>query len=411
MNLNRQCVFSFIASIWFVFLSGCATTHPSDFSSAKTDQSDLLSSILEYEHSLDESDPDRIKNLLKISPDIKQWVKTNFTQQNKHERATALVDWMRAETGLGLEYNLEANLTPQEILKNRQGNCLSFTLLLVTLAKELNLDLQYNDVDIPVEWGQNENNLYVFYRHINAIYKSPSQYQIFDLTIDDYDPAFPQRIVSKRAAVAMFHANLGINALKAKDYERALHHTKLSVSMDPDNSFSWINLGVVLKRSGDLVLAEQIFKTALKINDNRNLASSNLERLYRKQGRHDLADTFKKRAEVARENNPYFQFSRAKYQYKQKNYKAARKHINRAIQRHNLDPNFFELRSRIHQHLKKYRLALTDIETASNLSNNLKQRQRYFKKGQLLTLKARIKHQKSRERRQRIFSIDNKIYL
>jgi len=309
------------------------------------------------------------------------------------------------DTGLGMKYQLGANLNPQQALDQRQGNCLSFTMLLVTLANELGVELQYNDVDIPSAWGQDENAGLVFYRHVNAVYKSAILSQVFDLAMEDYDSAFPQRVISQRAAAAMFHANLGIDALKREDYKFALHHSKLSVSMDPDNSYLWINLGVVVKRSGDLELAERLFKTSLRISDFNSLASSNLERLYREQGRIRLANSFQKRAERARSNNPYVQFERAKEQLSQQNYSVARKHINRAIRLHGLDPNFFEFRSRIHQHFKRYRLALLDLQSASNLSNDLEQRGRYYKKGKFIATRAEQEAQKRNPRQGRSNSV------
>ena len=406
-NLKRQYVFTLIAALWFSLLSGCATNHTSNFRSSEASHPNWLNSILDYEKTLESSSPDQIENLFFISPAAKEWVKGYFTQKDKHARAKALVDWMLDDSGLGLEYQLGANLNPQQALNQRQGNCLSFTMLLVTLANELDVELQYNDVDIPSAWGQDENAGLVFYRHVNAVYKSNTLSQVFDLAMEDYDSAFPQRVISQQAAAAMFHANLGIDALKKENYKLALHHSKLSVSMDPDNSYLWINLGVVIKRSGDLALAERIFKTSLKINDFNSLASSNLERLYREQGRTRLANAFQKRAERARANNPYVQFKRAKEQFGQQNYKVARRHINRAIRLHNLDPNFFEFRSRIHQHFKRYRLALVDLKAASDLSNDLKQRGRYYKKGQLIATRAEQEAKKRQARRERSSSVPN----
>ena len=405
-NLKRQYIFIFIAALWLSLLSGCATTKPSSFHSSESSKPDWLNSILEYEKTLESSSPDHIENLFFISPTTKEWVKGHFTQRDKHARAKALVDWMLDDdAGLGMKYQLGANLNPQQALDQRLGNCLSFTMLLVTLANELGVELQYNDVDIPSAWGQDENAGLVFYRHVNAVYKSNSLSQVFDLAMEDYDSAFPQRVISQQAAAAMFHANLGIDALKKENYKLALHHSKLSVSLDPDNSYLWINLGVVIKRSGDLALAERIFKTSLKINDFNSLASSNLERLYREQGRTRLANIFRKRAERARSNNPYVQFKRAKEQFGQQNYKVARKHINKAIRLHNLDPNFFEFRSQIHQHFKRYRLALLDLQSASNLSNDLKQRGRYYKKGKLIATRAEQEAQKRQARQERSNSV------
>ena len=387
-------------------LAGCATNQTTRVDLEPHQQADWMSHILEYERSIKASDPIHLDNLFEISDEVKQKLHQEFIQRNKHQRAKALAEWILDESGLEVEYDVDANLPPRHVLVERRANCLSFTMLLVTLARELDVELQYNDVDIPNTWDLNEENEVVFYRHVNAVYKTPRLAQVFDLAMDEYDSAFPQRVISERSAAAMLHSNWGIEALRREDYKQAAHHAKLSVSLDPNNSYLWINLGVITKRSGDLDVAEKIFKTALEINDFNSFASSNLERLYRQMGKHRLAEKFRKRAMKARANNPYYQYDLAKLNFKSKNFRAARKSINQAIRLHDQDPKFFELRSRLNQHFKRYRPALLDLEKAFQLAKNLEDRGRYYRKVKQVAKNAEKEAERRRQlQRQRNFEL------
>ena len=396
-----------IAMLATLLLSGCATTRSVDFDVSKKDRQPLwMTSILDYKNFADPHHPTHANNLFKVEAGLKELIQHKFQQKNKHKRAAALAQWILDESGLGVEYDLNANLTPKQTLLQRRANCLSYTILLVTLARELDVELQYNDVDIPSSWGQEEETGMVFYRHVNAVYKSPRISQVFDLAMEDYDSAYPQREISSTSAAAMFHSNLAIEALGKGDFDLALHHAKLSVSIDPENTYLWINLGVVTKRMGDLLMAERIFKMSLSLDDLNGLASSNLERLYRVQGRNRLADSFKKRAERARVNNPYVQFDRAKLQFAEANFRKARGHINRAIRLHDLDPRFFELRSKINQHFKRYKPALKDLEKAYELAHDLEERGRYIKKVKQVAKRAEAEAEKRRRRQQQIILVE-----
>ncbi len=365
-----------LALLCVATISGCATQPRQVTASAGSE----VESILNYEASLSADHPDQVDRILEIDPAIIAAARRKFTDQNRHNRAKHLAQWLVDENAHNMRYDITANLTPIQAYREKRGNCLSFTILLVRLANELGVELKYNDVDLPDIWDQDQQSNLIFYRHINAVYKSINVSQVFDLAMENYDGGFPQRIVSQRTAVAMLHSNLGVDALKEKKFDDALHHLTLSVSIDPNRSFFWINLAVAHKRNGNFDLAEKLLLIAFEMDDKNGLASSNLERLYRSQGKQRLADRFQKRAARSRAQNPYIHFDTAKKHYDNRKIKLAKKSVSRAIKLHDTDPKFFELRSRINQRLQNYKLALADLETAFKLSNSQDERTRYFHK-------------------------------
>ncbi len=380
-------------------ISGCASTQPKFGEHLSKSKEHWFAAILNYENTLPSDHPHRIESLFEIDPSITSLVRERFQHSDKHRRAKRLTDWLTAEDGHNMVYDLNANFAPQQAFTQKRGNCLSFTMLVVTLANDLGINLEYNDVDLPDIWGLDENTGFIYYRHINAIFKSPNKTQVFDLAIDDYDAAFPQRTISERSAGALLHSNLGVEALKKNELELASHHLKLAVSIDPVNPQLWINLGATYKRQGNHPRAEAVYLTALELDDYNSIAASNLERLYRELGQNNKADRYQKIAAKARNNNPYALYQKAKDHLAEKKPRLARKAIKRAIRLHKKDSRFFALSSQINQAQKRYKSALFDLEKAHNLSRDTDKRQYYIDQVKLvakLLEKETIKREEAR---------------
>lgn len=397
MKTIRLCLILLI----FCLLSGCASTNPS----VKLDDQTWLTEIRDYETALLASDADRLENMFLIDENMRQTVKSKFTARNRHTRARELARWLISSEGHDMEYDIEANLPPVAAYYEKRGNCLSFTILLIALAKEVGVELKFNDVDLPSMWDMDEQQSYVFYRHINATFKTASHSQVFDLAMEEYDPAYPQRVISDREAGALLHSNLGIKELRNGDMSQAFHHLKLAASIAPNNADIWVNLGAAFKRNGEYSKAERSFKIALGLNDKKSLAASNLERLYRLQNRMSLAETYMKKANRARLKNPYVQYQKAKIAYDKGELRNASKAIKRAIRLHDLDPKFYELSSFINQRRQNYSQALLDLEKAFNLSKDVDERGRYFNKVQLVAKRAE-EFYKAKQERQRVLRSD-----
>jgi len=326
-----------------LLLAACAST--------PTPQADSpwMQEILNYESSLAPDHKDSVENLFTIPEQVSSLVKRKFGKYRKETGALKLAKWLVDRDGKKMQYDVDANFTPNETFQENRGNCLSFTLLLIQLADEIGISLHINEVDLPNTWGQNEAKDLIFYRHVNAIHKSALQTLVFDLAMDEYGKGYPQRYISKRQGASLLYSNKGIQHLLNHEYDRALHFLKLAVSIGPNNSDVWINLGVALNRTNYPKRAEQAYLYAVALNDRDSIAASNLERLYRSQSRHYLAEKYKKLAHRARQKNPYVLFQNANEAFANKEYRKAKKAIKRAIRLHDKDPQFFAFRSKLRQ--------------------------------------------------------------
>jgi len=295
-------------------LSACATAPLPNVSEQ------WMADVLNYEASLEKDHKDSLDNMFQITPEMRETVVSKFSKFPNSLAAKKLAMWLVDQDGKGMKYNVEANLSPQQAYTDNRGNCLSFTILMVELAEELGIKLLVNEVDLPDFWSENEERDLIFYRHVNAIYRTERMTQVFDLAIEEYGKGYPQRIIEKRQAAALLFSNIGIQELQKEHTEQGLHYLKLAVSMNPNSSDMWINLAAALKQSGRVDRAEQAYLHAVSLNDRNSIAASNLERLYHHQGRHAQAEKFRKLAIRARRKNPYIHFRNAQVALNEKNY-------------------------------------------------------------------------------------------
>jgi len=382
-----------------LLVSACATPPTQEIKES------WMMQVVDYETTLGDDHKDSVDNLFKVTPEMRNTVVSKFGKLPPHRAALKMAKWLvDKKTGKGMIYEVGANLTPQQAYEDNRGNCLSFTLLLLQLADELDIKLNVNEVDLPDFWSENEERDLIFYRHVNAIYKTDRHTQVFDLAIEEYGEGYPQRFIGKRHAAALLYSNIGIQKLQKKDLDEALHYLKLAVSMHPRSSDMWINLAAALKRTNHPERAEQAYLRAVALNDRDSIAASNLERLYRYQGRDAQAKKFQKLADRARRRNPYIHYRKAQTAFKNEQYSTARKSIKRAIKLHNEDPKFYALRSMLKQVNKNYIGALKDLEKAHNMSTNTEQRGRYRNKVDRVI--ARAKQQAEERQRQRQENID-----
>lgn len=394
-----------LLSSYVAFLSGCASTP------ATNDSTQEFDDILGYHTTLGENHADLAKSVFFLSDEVRARVRKDFKSNNRPRSATKLAQWLMRPDGHNMRYDIDANLTPAQAFNEGRANCLSFSLLLIELASELDIKLKLNQVDLPDTWSEDELKDLVFYRHVNVVYKSSQQTQIFDLALQDYRTGFPQRVISKRHGMGLLFSNIGIHELQAGNTDTAFHYLKLSVSVFPENADMWINLGAAFKRNNNLDMAEKIYLKAFSINDENSLAASNLERIYRNMGKVAKAKRFEKYAQRSRLRNPYLQYRLAQKSFEQGSYKIAKKAIIRAIRLHDKDPKFYELSSRIRQTKNDYVAALKDLHTAHNLSQEALQRGRYANKIDRVIARARAyATEKNAQRKRNTRSIDIETY-
>lgn len=373
--------FRYFLLLLSLLLQACTTTSQTPLVDPRFKQ------LINYKNTLAVDHPDHINQVIHLPDNFKHEIKQRFGRLRSIDAVHKMAKWLISKDGYDLKYDIDANLTPSEALEQRRGNCLTFTLLIIELAKSINITINANQVDLPDVWGENGDEDLVFYRHVNGIMKKGGNTQILDLAIQDYNFAYPQRIISQQQSVALLYSNKGVDSLRDRNHEKARHYLKLAVSAFPENPDMWINYGALLKANNEYDLAEASFLHALKLRDKNNLAASNLERLYRVLEQHKKAQLYAKKAEQARKRNPYYLFKIAKQQFFDGHSEQALNTINRSIRFHKKDHRFFALRSMIHQSQELYVKALQDLVKATRVSHKEDDINRYQEEAKMIIAK------------------------
>ena len=389
-----------------VFALTACSTMPSP-SVIDAPQAAWLSEIIDYRGSLEVDHPDNINAQFEVSAPMRQLVRSKFGKYHHSVAARKLARWLIETDGHDMIYDVDANFSPREAFEYKRGNCLSFTLLLSALANELDIKIEFNEVDLPDVWEFDEENGIVLYRHVNGLYQNAQKRIVFDLAMQNYNFAYPQRIISKELALAKLHSNRAMRFMANDDIETALHYIKLAISLAPENSDLWLNLGVLFKRQDRLDRAEAAYLRGLQLDRRNALAASNLERLYRSQGRDRKANAYQKLALRARRHNPYYHFNLAKNHFQDGAFRKAKSAVRKAIKLHGNDARFYELSSRIEQRQNRYSSALRDLVKAYSITQDAGERDRYAAKAKLVNKRAKSAEQERQRVRDSLLQLES----
>lgn len=379
--LRSRTIVSLLALFVISLSAGCAHTQGNPVS--QIPQSDWKHEFIHYHAGLEESVGETADRLLAISDEMREDVQSRFGTLSRRQAASALANWIVADSGLALQYVHDANLTPVQAYREKQANCLSYTLLLKRLAAAVDVEILVNSVDTPDTWSMEDDTMF-FYRHVNGVLKTPTQYQAFDFTPESYDARYPQRTISEQEALALFLNNRALDQYRSGDNEQAIHLIKLAVSLSSDNADIWANLGTILKRDGARNKAREAMEFALLLDGSHVVAASQLERLHREDGNVVDAEHYAELGRKTRAGNPYYLFRQAKKEVLDHAYSEAKDLVSKAINKHPYDPRFFALRGYIESKQMNFRAAQRNFKKASKLELDARQQQRYASKAALL---------------------------
>jgi tetratricopeptide (TPR) repeat protein len=228
-------------------------------------------------------------------------------------RLAGLVNGMAARGLFSLEY-AEVTRTAAATFHERQGNCLSFTMLFVALARAAGLSAVYQAVEVPPTWS-NDGRV-VIANHVNALVRTGvGEQTIVDFNQRDYEGRRPSRRVDDDYILALFHTNLGAEALLRGEHAVALAYLREAARVRPDLAGAWVNLGVLYSRSRLYDHAEAAYLRALEADPYEPSALANLVAVYAAIDEPELAADYRKRVQRYRERNPYYHFAVAERAY------------------------------------------------------------------------------------------------
>lgn len=106
--------------------------------------------------------PPTPEQILAIPPELQALLKQRVIAPvySREQRVQRLVHMIFDEDAMHLSYDPYATQTLTETWQNRRANCLSFTLMFVTLARAAGIDARVQEVAQVVTWYEDQGAIY-----------------------------------------------------------------------------------------------------------------------------------------------------------------------------------------------------------------------------------------------------------
>jgi tetratricopeptide (TPR) repeat protein len=343
-DMRQQLIVKSLTGLLVILQVAACTTAPVFESEAESVRLDQLIAEIET--------PDPSEYLLHVPVSMQQALDRAIDEEwSQRRKFRALRKYLFDEETKNVQYRAEATLTAAQAFERQEGNCLSISNLFIASARHLGIDASYQTVWVRPTW-ENEGVTMIRYEHIVAVGRLDNG----DDYVVDFLPEFSEsdrgkEIITDIHALALFHNNLGAEAVVRRDLPRAEQELLLAAKLWPENSDIWNNLGAAWRRQERLDLAESSYKRALRLETNNYSALANLTQFYLGQDRREAAEQFLKRVTRYYRRNPYYYYYMAQLFYREGSYEEAREQIRTAIRLKNDDPDFYRALSDIHRRL------------------------------------------------------------
>lgn len=270
-------------------------------------------------------------DLLRLSPGMREFTK-RYASEGDDETGKA---WMLAYAALDpylldFSYDPMVTLPADQAFRAGRGNCLTFSSMIIAMARDAGLRAWYQEVIIPPEWSAVNETLLVS-KHVNAVVAEWGSHYVIDVSRRKKTPLEETRRMSDDEALAQYYNNRGAEALVSNDLPTADAYFRKALESRPGLAYVWSNLGVVFRRNGQTEDAILAYKVAIEQDPGHEVALNNLHTLYTEEGNLEAAAVIEQRVERNRRNNPYFLHHLAEVANEEQRWADAIDLLNRAI--------------------------------------------------------------------------------
>ena len=301
------------------------------------------------------------------------------------ERMRRLLSAMIESGLMSLDYDDAKTKTARQTFHDRVGNCMSFTALFVALAREADLEVTFQTVEVPPIWYA-DSDLVILNNHVNALVKQNfGSRVVVDFNVTELKGDYETREVSDEYALALYYNNVAMDALRRGDLEQSFRLLKKSIETYPDIAGNWANLGVIYSRSDMDDYAIAAYHKALDLDANHRPSLTNLASIYQSRGDGEAAEYYARQVRRYQDQNPYFHYYNALAAYNNGNLEAAEARLARALDLKDTEHKFYQLQGLIAERLGDREMALESFEQALDLAVYSDSRRIYDNKISLLS--------------------------
>lgn len=235
-------------------------------------------------------DPSRVPNPLAVSEPMRtSAIKLAGEVGNDLQRLRRLQSMLFDEAEFPFKYSNRETLTAAEAYFRREGNCLSFTNLFVSMARSLNLPVTTAFVKRS-RASERDGDLIVVNNHVVATFDWNTKPEFFDFDQRRHEPPTQFLPLDDLWITALYLNNKGADELRTGHPDIAIRYFEDAVRLAPEFAATWGNVGVARRRLGDINGALQAYEKALAIEADNPTILNNLSSLFRALGRNQEAD-------------------------------------------------------------------------------------------------------------------------
>lgn len=355
---------------------------------------DLLSGQVLFSELIDISDI-RTDGILALNDEMRDYVASKVKgNPQARSRLKKLIRGMIEDGLLTLDYDPNLTYTAIETFQNRQGNCLSFSILFASLAREANLDVTFQMVDIPPSFRA-DGEIILLNNHINVLVKGIrsdvnfSRDYVVDFNTAEYNGNYDTRKVTDNYAIALYYSNVAVESMQSGNSKNAFRYLKKGIETDPAIAGLWVNLGALYSRHEHYNMAEQAYQQALSIQPSNKSALVNLANTLHYLGHEEESEYYLKKVAYYRDHNPYYHYFQAQTAYQQNELEDALAYLAEAIRLKRDEHQFYFLRGLVHFQMKAYDLAAKDFRKARDTAEKAQLTAGYTRKLQALESRLR----------------------
>lgn len=290
------------------------------------------------------------------------------------DRLHALLELMRRGGYVVNAYEPYLNLSASEAFAARRGNCLSYSNLLVALAREAGLDARFQIVDVPPDYDSVDGRL-VLNKHINVrVANIPGRGAVTVEFSKEYASGiYDRRIVRDDYATALHYNNVAFSRARDGDPRGEFVYLRKAIETTPENPDYWANLGAFYGRHGRYDHAVAAHRRALVFDAYHAAAMRGLANAYDALGRDDAARLYRKRIARSRARDAYGYFALAQRALDAEHPAYSLKLLSNAIRLYDDDHRFHELEGRAHAELGDESAAEASFKRARTVARNNKE--------------------------------------
>lgn len=283
------------------------------------------------------------QQVLAVSAEMQDFLKEHVARTaGRVTRLRQLAHSIISGGSFRLQYD-EKTRTASGTFQARRGNCLSFSNMFVAMARELDLDASFQEVDVPPDWSF-KDDAFVLNQHVDVLVDLGKEGEhVVDFNMEDFRTSYDRHTISDARALAHFYNNMAVERMQAADAASALLYFRKAIAHDALFSPAWTNLGILYWRRGHPLHAEAAYLQALKVDGGDLVAMSNLASLYERRGDRQRAADYRRRVADHRQHNPYYRFQLAREAFLAQRYNAAIGHLAYAIRTKKNEDQFYFL--------------------------------------------------------------------